>query len=82
MKFLDKKKFLDDSAGQVQIVGAGIAAITLVIVLTIFAGVWNGTNQGAFDTATRSTVDLVPLVLAAAVLLAILIGVLGARARG
>jgi hypothetical protein len=61
-----------DSRGQVNVVGAAVVAIAGVIGIVIFAAVYASLNTTQVGTSATSILNIVPLLLAAVLVIGIL----------
>jgi len=69
---MDLTKILKmDNSGQMNITGMGVGAIVGVLVIVIFVNIWNSLNKELIDGGTLSMINLIPLAIAAVLLIAI-----------
>lgn len=65
-----------DEKGQTGILGAGITAVVSIIVILIVAVVYDSIPKSNLSSGTQSLLTLLPLVLAGATIIAVIVSVM------
>ena len=75
-RYCMKSNLMLDTSGQANIAAGAITALVSVIVVIVVTIVYVALNKEALDTQSRALLDLVPLLLSAGVVIAIVAGFL------